>query len=77
MDISIKLTGSQFLWENIENKWETDLDRDRQSVVSEGLEAEATWLLSGLPHRHQVPRALQVQRHALHHLRGAMESQGR
>lgn len=44
----------------------TDLDRDRQSVISEGLEAEATRLLSGLPNGHQVPRTLQVERHALH-----------
>lgn len=47
---------------------ETDLDRDGQSVISEGLEAEAPRLLRGLPDGHQVPRTLQVQRHALHQL---------
>ncbi len=31
---------------------ETDLDRDRQPVISEGLEAEAARLLGGLPDGH-------------------------
>lgn len=31
---------------------ETDLDGDRQPVISEGLEAEAARLLGGLPDRH-------------------------
>lgn len=31
------------------------LHRDRESVVSEGLEAKATGLLSSLPHGDQVP----------------------
>lgn len=47
---------------------ETDLDRDGQPVVSEGLEAEAARLLGGLPDGHEVPRTLEVQRHALHQL---------
>lgn len=35
------------------NSWmETDLDRDGQSVISEGLEAEAARLLGGLPDGH-------------------------
>lgn len=45
-----------------------NLDRNRQPVVSKGLEAEAAGLLGGLPHRDQVSRTLQVKRHALHHL---------
>lgn len=48
---------------------ETDLDGDGQPVISEGLEAEAARLLGGFPDGHEVPRALEVQRHALHQLR--------
>ena len=46
------------------------LNRDRKAVISEGLEAETARLLGGLPHRHQIPRTLQVKRHPLHHLEG-------
>lgn len=58
-------------WEKsrrVNSQIETDLDRDGQSVISEGLKAEAARLLGGLPDGHQVPRTLQVQRHALHQL---------
>lgn len=49
------------------------LNGDGQPVISEGLEAETARLLGGLPHRHEIPRALQVKRHALHHLEGATQ----
>lgn len=52
----------------------TDLDGDRQPVVPEGLEAEAARLLGGLPDGQQVPRTLQVQRHALHQLQRVSEN---
>lgn len=31
------------------------LDRDRKSVISEGLEAKTARLMGGLPHWHQIP----------------------
>lgn len=46
------------------------LNSDRKAVISEGLEAETARLLGGLPHWHEIPRALQVKWHPLHHLEG-------
>lgn len=72
----LERTGTHVRWKRGSSEPANDsgkrlhLNSDREAVISEGLEAETARLLGGLPHRHEIPRALQVERHALHHLEG-------